>query len=122
VVSRTFPDLSGRVTAVGTGVLLDVQRSLSCSKHVSNCFSSLHPYLILWDSSTSILEEKCVLTASSAKRVRLVVTLTKAGGTLRYKVVSFLYPSQKHRLRAERNDKAGYSDVLILNQDLFGEE
>jgi hypothetical protein len=28
-LSRTFPDLSRRVTAVGTGVLLDVQRSLS---------------------------------------------------------------------------------------------
>jgi len=41
VVNRTFADLSGRVTAVGTGVLLDVQRSLSClwMKHVSyNCF------------------------------------------------------------------------------------
>jgi hypothetical protein len=30
-----------------------------------------------------------VLTASSAERVRLVVTLTKAGGTLRCKTVSF---------------------------------
>lgn len=31
-----------------------------------------------------------VLTASSAERVRLVVTLTKAGGTLRYSTLSVL--------------------------------
>jgi len=46
-VSRTLADLSGRVTAVGTGVLLDVQRSLSYSKHVSNCFSSVHVQLVV---------------------------------------------------------------------------
>jgi hypothetical protein len=37
----------------------------------------------------SIRWKKRVLTASSAERVRLVVTLTKAGGTLRCIVVSF---------------------------------
>jgi hypothetical protein len=51
---------------------------------------------------TSILrKKKGVLTASSAKRVRLVVTLTKAGGTLRYVVVSFICVLQENRLRVE---------------------
>jgi hypothetical protein len=52
--------LSSRVAAVGTGALLDVERTLS---------------------------------ASSAERVRLVVTLTKAGGTLRCRNLSVLYLS-----------------------------
>jgi hypothetical protein len=54
------------VTAVGTGVLLDVQRSLSYSKHVSNCFSSVHVQLVVpivdfaLVLQTSILKEKRV--------------------------------------------------------------
>jgi len=53
--------------------------------------------------------------------VRLVVTLTKAGGTLRYVVVSFCCVLQENRLRVKRMATAGYNDVLILNQDLLSE-
>lgn len=57
-----------------------------------------------------------VLTASSAERVRLVVTLTKAGGTLRYSTLSvFLSFCVVHH----RSVGASVGiDVLILNQGI----
>lgn len=156
---RTLSGLSSRVAAVGTGALLDVERTLSCSSkkyHVSfipllnvlsNCRNvplrliceDIHPsqlssslslelllrYDILQILTSSFLSVEneiqdwwCVLTASSAERVRLVVTLTKAGGTLRYSTLSVFvsFFLRGYRSWWSERKKCRYIDVLILNQ------